>query len=246
LAYLSIENIFASYKDNKPVLTGVGFSVEKGEIASLIGPSGSGKSTLLRVLVGLTKPKSGRVLLDGVPISYANRKALREARDRFAIVFQQYNLFQNMTALRNVTVAPIKVKKRNPQVVEKEAIVLLEKVGLGEKLNSYPDELSGGQQQRVAIARALALKPDILLLDEVTSALDPELINEVLDTIRILAKEGMTMLIISHEMAFVKEVSSKVVFMDEGKVVEIGNPKEILDHPKTARAREFMAKILRH
>ena len=246
MSYLSIENISASYKDDKPVLAGVGFSVEKGEIASLIGPSGSGKSTLLRVLVGLTKPKSGRVLLDGVPISYANRKALREARDRFAIVFQQYNLFQNMTALRNVTVAPIKVKKRNPQEVEKEAIVLLEKVGLGEKLNSYPDELSGGQQQRVAIARDLALKPDILLLDEVTSALDPELINEVLDTVRLLAREGMTMVIVSHEMAFVREVSSKVVFMDEGKVVEIGNPKEILDHPKTARAREFMAKILRH
>lgn len=246
MAYLSIENIFASYKDDKPVLAGVGFSVEKGEIVSLIGPSGSGKSTLLRVLVGLTKPKSGRVLLEGVPISYANKKALREARDRFAIVFQQYNLFQNMTALRNVTVAPTKVKKRNPQEVEKEAIVLLEKVGLGEKLNSYPDELSGGQQQRVAIARALALKPDILLLDEVTSALDPELINEVLDTVRLLTREGMTMVIVSHEMAFVREVSSKVVFMDEGKVVEIGNPKEILDHPKTARAREFMAKILRH
>jgi len=246
LSYLSIENIVASYKDDKPVLTGVGFSVEKGEIVSLIGPSGSGKSTLLRVLVGLTKPKSGRVLLDGIPISYANKKALREARDRFAIVFQQYNLFQNMTALRNVTVAPIKVKKRNPQEVEKEAIALLEKVGLGDKLHSYPDELSGGQQQRVAVARALALKPDILLLDEVTSALDPELINEVLDTVRLLAREGITMLIVSHEMTFVREVSSKVVFMDEGKVVEIGNPKEILDHPKSARAREFMAKILRH
>ena len=246
MSYLSIENIVASYKDDKPVLTGVGFSVEKGEIVSLIGPSGSGKSTLLRVLVGLTKPKSGRVLLDGIPISYANKKALREARDRFAIVFQQYNLFQNMTALRNVTVAPIKVKKRNPQEVEKEAITLLEKVGLGDKLHSYPDELSGGQQQRVAVARALALKPDILLLDEVTSALDPELINEVLDTVRLLAREGITMLIISHEMTFVREVSSKVVFMDEGKVVEIGNPKEILDHPKSTRAREFMAKILRH
>ena len=246
MSYLSIENIVASYKDDKPVLTGVGFSVEKGEIVSLIGPSGSGKSTLLRVLVGLTKPKSGRVLLDGIPISYANKKALREARDRFAIVFQQYNLFQNMTALRNVTVAPIKVKKRNPREVEKEAIALLEKVGLGDKLHSYPDELSGGQQQRIAIARALALKPDILLLDEVTSALDPELINEVLDTVRLLAREGITMLIISHEMTFVREVSSKVVFMDEGKVVEIGNPKEILDHPKSARAREFMAKILRH
>jgi polar amino acid transport system ATP-binding protein len=236
----------ASYGDDVSVLAGVGFSIEKGEIVSLIGPSGSGKSTLLRVLVGLTKPKSGRVCLDGVPISYTNKKALRQARDRFAIVFQQYNLFQNMTALRNVTVAPIKVKKRDPRQVEEEAIALLEKVGLGDKLHAYPDELSGGQQQRVAIARALALKPDILLLDEVTSALDPELINEVLDTIRILAKEGMTMLIISHEMAFVKEVSSKVVFMDEGKVVEIGKPKEILDNPKTARARDFMAKILRH
>jgi polar amino acid transport system ATP-binding protein len=236
----------ASYGDDVPVLAGVGFSIEKGEIVSLIGPSGSGKSTLLRVLVGLTKPKSGRVCLDGVPISYANKNALRQSRDRFAIVFQQYNLFQNMTALRNVTVAPIKVKKRDPRQVEEEAIALLEKVGLGDKLHVYPDELSGGQQQRVAIARALALKPDILLLDEVTSALDPELINEVLDTIRILAKEGMTMLIISHEMAFVKEVSSKVVFMDEGKVVEIGKPKEILDNPKTARARDFMAKILRH
>jgi len=246
LSYLSIENIVASYKDDKPVLTGVGFSVEAGAIDSLIGPSGTGKSTLLRVLVGMTKPKSGRVLLDGIPISYANKKALREVRDRFAIVFQQYNLFQNMTALRNVTVAPIKVKKRNPQEVEKEAVTLLEKVGLGDKLHSYPDELSGGQQQRVAVARALALKPDILLLDEVTSALDPELINEVLDTVRLLAREGITMLIVSHEMTFVREVSSKVVFMDEGKVVEIGNPKEILDHPKSARAQEFMAKILRH
>jgi polar amino acid transport system ATP-binding protein len=246
LPYLSIENVVASYKDGIPVLADVGFSIEKGEIVSLIGPSGSGKSTLLRVLVGLTKPKSGRVIIDGVPISYSNKRALREARDRFAIVFQQYNLFQNMTALRNVTVAPTRVKKRNPQAVKKEAVALLEKVGLGDKLHAYPDELSGGQQQRVAIARALALKPDILLLDEITSALDPERINEVLDTIRILAKEGMTMLIISHEMAFVREVSSKVVFMDEGKIVEIGRPEEILDHPKTNRARDFMAKILRH
>jgi len=246
LSYLNIENIVASYRDDTPVLTGVGFSVERGKIVSLIGPSGSGKSTLLRVLVGLTKPKSGRVLLDGVPISYADKRSLREARDRFAIVFQQYNLFQNMTALKNVTVAPVKVKKRDPREAEKEAVALLEKVGLGDKLHAYPDELSGGQQQRVAIARALALKPDILLLDEITSALDPELINEVLDTIRILAREGMTMLIVSHEMAFVREVSSTVVFMDEGRVVEIGRPREILDRPKTVRAQDFMAKILRH
>ena len=245
MPYLNIENLHASY-GKIPVLTGIGFSVEKGEIISLIGPSGSGKSTLLRVLVGLNKPISGTVSLGGRPIDYANRKALREARDRFAIVFQQYNLFQNMTALRNVAIAPVKVKGRSAAEVEKEAITLLEKVGLGDKLNAYPDELSGGQQQRVAIARALALRPDILLLDEVTSALDPELVKEVLDSVSLLAKEGMTMLIVSHEMAFVRQVSKKVVFMDEGRLVEIGPPGEILDHPKTDRAREFMAKILRH
>jgi polar amino acid transport system ATP-binding protein len=245
LPYLSIENLHASY-GKTPVLAGIGFSVEKGEIVSLIGPSGSGKSTLLRVLVGLNKPTSGTVSLGGQVIDYANRQALREARDRFAIVFQQYNLFQNMTALRNVAIAPVKVKGRNAAEVEKEAVTLLEKVGLGDKLNAYPDELSGGQQQRVAIARALALRPDILLLDEVTSALDPELVKEVLDSVSLLAREGMTMLIVSHEMAFVRQVSSKVVFMDEGKMVEIGPPGEILDHPKTDRAKEFMAKILRH
>jgi polar amino acid transport system ATP-binding protein len=161
-------------------------------------------------------------------------------------VFQQYNLFQNMSALKNVTIAPVKVKKREASEVEQEAKTLLAKVGLGDKLHSYPDELSGGQQQRVAIARALAFKPNILLLDEVTSALDPELVKEVLDTVRMLALEGMTMLIVSHEMAFVREVSSKTVFMDEGKVVEIGAPRDVLDHPKTPRAKEFMAKILRH
>jgi len=245
LPYLSIENLYASY-GRTPVLEGIGFSVEKGEIVSLIGPSGSGKSTLLRVLVGLNKPTSGTVSLEGRRIDYADRQTLREARDRFAIVFQQYNLFQNMTALKNVTIAPVKVKGRNAAEVEKEAVTLLEKVGLGDKLKAYPDELSGGQQQRVAIARALALKPDVLLLDEVTSALDPELVKEVLDSVSLLAREGMTMLIVSHEMAFVRQVSTKVVFMDEGRMVEIGPPGEILDRPKTDRAREFMAKILRH
>jgi polar amino acid transport system ATP-binding protein len=245
LPYLNIENLHAAYGDNL-VLRGIDIAVEKGEIVSLIGPSGSGKSTLLRALVGLTKPHLGTVHLEGRPIDYANKQSLREARDHFAIVFQQYNLFQNMTALKNVTIAPVKVKNRNPGEVEQEAKTLLAKVGLGDKLHSYPDELSGGQQQRVAIARALAFKPNILLLDEVTSALDPELVKEVLDTVGMLAEEGMTMLIVSHEMAFVREVSSKTVFMDEGKVVEIGAPSQVLDHPKTPRAREFMAKILRH
>jgi polar amino acid transport system ATP-binding protein len=245
MAYLRLEKIAAFYGDLQ-VLFGVNLSVEKGEIISLIGPSGSGKSTLLRVLVGLNKPREGTVYVDGDAIDYTDKKSLRVARDRFAIVFQQFNLFQNMTALRNVTIAPIKIKKWDATKVEEEAITLLQKVGLGDKLNVFPDELSGGQQQRVAIARALALRPDILLLDEVTSALDPELVNEVLDTVRFLAEEGRTMLIVSHEMAFVNEVSSKVVFMDEGRIVEVGKPKEMLNHPKTERAREFMSKILHH
>jgi polar amino acid transport system ATP-binding protein len=163
-----------------------------------------------------------------------------------AIVFQQYNLFQNMDVMRNVTIAPVKIKRRPRQEVEAEAVRLLAKVGLADKHRAYPDELSGGQQQRVAIARALALRPEILLLDEVTSALDPELVNEVLDTIRGLAAEGMTMLIVSHEMGFVREVASKVVMMDKGQVVEEGSPREIFDTPKTERAREFVGKILRH
>lgn len=245
MSYLNIENLHAAYGDNL-VLQGIDIAVEKGEIVSLVGPSGSGKSTLLRALVGLTKPHKGAVHLEGRLIDYSNKRSLRKARDHFAIVFQQYNLFQNMSALKNVTIAPVKVKNRDPGEVEEEAKTLLSKVGLGDKLHSFPDELSGGQQQRVAIARALAFKPNILLLDEVTSALDPELVKEVLDTVRMLAGEGMTMLIVSHEMAFVREVSSKTVFMDSGKVVEIGPPREVLDHPKTPRAKEFMAKILRH
>jgi polar amino acid transport system ATP-binding protein len=167
-------------------------------------------------------------------------------RDRAAIVFQQYNLFQNMTVLRNTTIAPIKVKRRPAREVEAEARAILAKVGLAAKLDAYPDELSGGQQQRVAIARALTLKPEILLLDEVTSALDPELVADVLDTIRLLATEGMTMVIVSHEMAFVREVSSKVVFMAEGRVVEVGPPQTVFDAPQEARTREFVGKILRH
>ena len=245
MPYLSVENVDASYGDIS-VLNGISLSIEKGEVASLIGPSGSGKSTLLRVLVGLNKPLSGEVYLDGQPIDYGDKKSLRAARDRFAIVFQQYNLFQNMTVLKNVTIAPIKIKKWDPRQVEKDAIALLEKVGIGDKRQSYPDELSGGQQQRVAIARALALRPEILLLDEVTSALDPELVNEVLDTIRLLAKEGMTMIIVSHEMAFVREVATKVIFMDEGRIIEVGKPDEIIDNPRSDRAKGFMAKILRH
>jgi len=245
LPHLRVQNLSASY-GRLPVLQDINLSVEQGEVISLIGPSGSGKSTLLRVIMGLTKPASGEVILDGTPIDYSSRRSLREARNRMAIVFQQYNLFQNMTVMRNITVTPIKIRKRDRREVEREAERLLEKVGLADKHHAHPDELSGGQQQRVAIARALALKPEILLLDEVTSALDPELVNDVLDTIRVLAADGMTMLIVSHEMAFVREVSTRVVMMDKGTTVEEGKPADIFDVPKTARTREFVGKILRH
>ncbi|MGG5818239.1 amino acid ABC transporter ATP-binding protein [Falsiroseomonas sp. HW251] len=246
MTFLTIEGLTASHDGRADVLRDVSLAVGKGEVVGLIGPSGSGKSSLLRALVGLLKPRAGRVTVAGQAVDYASPASLRAARDRFAIVFQQYNLFQNMTALRNVAVAPVLVKKRSARDAEDEARRLLERVGLGARLHAYPDELSGGQQQRVAIARALALRPDILLLDEVTSALDPELVTEVLDTIRGLREEGMTMLVVSHEMAFIREVASTVVFMDAGAVVERGPPARVFDAPETARLREFTAKILRH
>lgn len=245
MRHVEIVDLAASYSDT-PVLDGISLGIDRGQIVSLIGPSGSGKSTLLRVLMGLLLPKCGYITVDGEQIDYAKRQQVRRLRDRFAIVFQQYNLFQNMTVLNNVTIAPVKIKKRDRREVEQEAKELLAKVGLADKLTAYPDELSGGQQQRVAIARALALKPQVLLLDEITSSLDPELVKEVLDSIRLLADEGMTMLIVSHEMGFVREVSSKVVFMADGRVVEEGAPAEIFDRPQKARTREFVDKILRH
>ena len=234
-----------AYYDKLHVLKDVEVKVEKGEIISLIGPSGSGKSSLLKMLVGLLVPKSGEVKINNEVINYENKKDLRVVREKIGIVFQQYNLFQNMNVLKNVCIAPTKIQKRDSKQVEEQAIELLEKVGLKDKLKSYPDELSGGQQQRVAIARALCLNPQILLLDEITSALDPELVQEVLDSIRLLASEGMTMLIVSHEMSFVKEVSSKVIFMDNGSIIEVNNPKQIFEKPKEKRTSDFVSKILK-
>jgi polar amino acid transport system ATP-binding protein len=245
LPHLEIKDLSASY-GSVPVLKNVSLTIEKGEVAALIGPSGSGKSTVLRVLMGLTPPSVGQVIVNGIAVDYTSPASVRTARNQMAIVFQQYNLFQNMDALRNITIAPVKIRGRSARDVETEADILLKKVGLADKRHAYPDELSGGQQQRVAIARALALKPAILLLDEVTSALDPELVNEVLDTVRGLARDGMTMLVVSHEMAFVREVASKVVMMDKGSIVEEGEPRQIFDNPQTARAREFVGKVLRH
>ena len=242
MPHLSIRNLNATY-GQVPVLRNFSLSIEKGEVISLIGPSGSGKSTLLRTLMGLTKPTSGEVTLHGQAIDYSSKKSLRAARDRMAIVFQQYNLFQNMTVMGNITIAPIKIRKRNRREVEAEAALLLEKVGLADKHHAYADELSGGQQQRVAIARALALKPEILLLDEVTSALDPELVGEVLDVIRGLAEEGMTMVLVTHEMAFAHEVARTVAFMSDGGIVEIGRPEEVMVRPQNPRTRAFLARF---
>jgi len=245
LPLLDVRNLSCSYGRDQ-VLKDVSLSADRGEVIGLVGPSGSGKSTFLRALIGLTRPDGGAVTVDGDSVDYGSRKSLRELRSRLAIVFQQYNLFQNMTVLGNVTVAPIKIQKRPRKEVEALASDLLTRVGMEEKLNAYPEDLSGGQQQRVAIARALALEPEILLLDEVTSALDPERVGEVLDTIRRLTGEGITMLLVSHEMAFVREVATRVVMMDGGYVVESGPPTQVFDAPQEQRTRDFMSKIIKH
>ena len=241
MPHLELENVSASYGDTR-VLDGVSLSVDRGEVVSLIGRSGSGKSTLLRVLLGLTPLTSGTVRLDGSPVDYTSRASIRRARERMAIVFQQFNLFQNMTVLRNVMLAPVEVQKRPRIEAQQDALHMLDRVGLSDKLHAYPSELSGGQQQRVAIARSLALKPAALLLDEATSALDPELVDEVLNTIRTLAQDGMTLLIVSHEMEFVREISSRVVMMDAGRIAEVGTPEQIFNAPQHARTREFVQK----
>ena len=243
MSHLEIKGLSSAYGKTE-VLKDVSLNVDRGEVVSLIGPSGSGKSTLLRVLIGLTRPTAGDVFLDDGRVDYGSRRSVRELRDRMAIVFQQYNLFQNMTVMDNVTVTPIKVKKRDRGEVTKQATELLERVGMADKVDAYPEELSGGQQQRVAIARALATNPEVLLLDEVTSALDPERVNEVLDTIRGLTHEGITLLIVSHEMAFVREVSTHVAMMDDGRIVEFGTAKQIFDHPTQDRTKDFVSKIL--
>ena len=245
MPHLEIRNLCSAYGASE-VLREVSLAAGRGEVIGLIGPSGSCKSTLLRVLIGLIPASQGEVLIAGKRVDYRSRKSLRALRDRMSIVFQEYNLFQNMTALRNLTLAPIKVKKRPRKAAEREALALLEKVGMADKRDAYPEELSGGQQQRVAIARALATHPEILLLDEVTAALDPERVNEVLAAIRALTGEGITMLIVSHEMAFVREVSTQVAVMDQGRIVEIGPPEQIFDQPRQARTREFVASILKH
>lgn len=242
---LDIAELTAGY-GGKTILDGVSLTAERGDIVSLIGPSGSGKSTLLRVLIGLTPPSAGTVRIDGTAVDYGDAAALKQLRRRMSIVFQQYNLFQNMTALDNLTIAPIRTLGVPRGEAEARARDLLAKVGLADKAGAYPAELSGGQQQRVAIARALAMQPEILLLDEVTSALDPERVGEVLDTIQALADTGITMLLVSHEMGFVRGISTKVVMMDAGRVVEAGSPAAIFETPSQPRTQAFIKAIIRH
>jgi polar amino acid transport system ATP-binding protein len=245
LPLLDIDNLSAGY-GGKTILDGLSLSAERGDVVSLIGPSGSGKSTLLRVLIGLTPPSGGTVRIGDEAINYADKAGLKALRRRMSIVFQQFNLFQNMSVLDNLTLAPERTLGVARAEAEARARDLLANVGLADKAGSYPDQLSGGQQQRVAIARALAMQPEILLLDEVTSALDPERVGEVLETIRSLARTGITMLLVSHEMAFVREISTKVVMMDAGRVVEQGSPAAIFETPSEARTKSFMQAIIRH
>ena len=242
---VGVENVIKEFGPLR-VLDGVSLDVARGQTVAIVGRSGSGKSTLLRCIAGLETVQGGKITVCGHEVGRPGSAARAQLRRDVGMVFQSYNLFPHLNVERNITLALTLVKKQAKSEAKKRAAEVLAMVGLTDKIASYPEQLSGGQQQRVAIARSLALQPQVMLFDEVTSALDPELVNEVLDTIRVLAQDGMTMLIVSHEMAFVREVASKVVMMDKGKVVEVGTPADIFDRPRSERAREFVGKILRH
>ncbi len=249
-AMLRLEGIHKRFGELE-VLRGIDLQVQKGEVVCILGPSGSGKSTLLRCVNLLEPPEEGEIFLEGHDICKGPNSGTGEeswetnfVRQRVGMVFQQFNLFPHKTVLENVTLAPRRVLGKSREECEEKATALLKRVGLGDKLGQYPERLSGGQQQRVAIARALAMDPHVMLFDEVTSALDPELVKEVLDTMRELAAEGMTMLVVTHEMGFAREVGDQVVFMDDGTIVEQGNPADILDNPREERTKKFLGLVL--
>ncbi len=225
------------------VLKGIDTHIKKGEVVVVIGPSGSGKSTFLRCLNLLEQPTGGEIIFEGVSITDPKNDVNRQ-RQKMGMVFQQFNLFPHMNVTDNVTLGPVKVKKIPKDEAEALAKKLLERVGLPDKAEAYPKQLSGGQKQRVAIARALAMEPDVMLFDEPTSALDPEMVGEVLDVMKDLASKGMTMVIVSHEMGFAKEVADRILFMDDGIIEEEGRPKEIFDNPKSPRTKDFLGKVL--
>ncbi len=237
---IEIKNLHKSYGSNE-VLKGIDQTVSEAEVLCIVGPSGSGKSTMLRCINLLEVPTSGEVFIDGELVTQQN---INEIRTKMGMVFQNFNLFPHMTVLDNITCAPINIKGVSKADAEAKAIELLTRVGLANKVNAYPRSLSGGQQQRVAIARALAMDPEIMLFDEPTSALDPEMVGEVLDVMKNLAKEGLAMIVVTHEMGFAKEVADKVIFMDGGVIVEQGTPEEVLVNPAEERTKNFLSKVL--
>ncbi len=236
-----IENLHKAFGEVE-VLKGVNLHIKPQEVVALIGPSGSGKSTLLRCMNYLEEPTSGKVTVAGTPLD--GEANINKVREEVGMVFQRFNLFPHMTALENIMLAPMKVKKVSQEEAQKKARELLERVGLADKADNYPSQLSGGQQQRVAIARALAMEPKVMLFDEPTSALDPEMVGEVLDVMRSLAKDGMTMAIVTHEMGFAREVAGRVLFIDGGGILEQGTPAEIFEHPQQERTKSFLSKVL--
>lgn len=239
---IRVSNLHKSFGKND-VLKGIDEHIEKGEVVVVIGPSGSGKSTFLRCLNLLEEPTSGEIIFEGNSLMEKGVD-INKIREKMGMVFQQFNLFPHKTVLQNLTIAPMKVKKLSAEDAKKKAMSLLDRVGLANKATAYPSSLSGGQKQRIAIARALAMEPDVMLFDEPTSALDPEMVGEVLSVMKDLAKEGMTMVVVTHEMGFAREVGDRILFMDDGNIVEQGTPEEIFSNPKNPRTIDFLSKVL--
>ena len=238
----NLEKVFSTGNKIK-ALNGVSTDIKRGEVVVVIGPSGSGKSTFLRCLNLLELPTGGTITFEGTDITDP-KVNINIHRQKMGMVFQHFNLFPNMTILRNMTVAPVELRKKTKAEAEAMAMKLLERVGLADRANAYPSQLSGGQKQRIAIVRALCMEPNVMLFDEPTSALDPEMVGEVLDVMKSLAKEGMTMVVVTHEMGFAREVGDRVIFMDGGQIIEEGKPEEIFSNPKNQRTQEFLSKIL--
>ena len=239
---ISVKDLHKSF-GGVTVLDGISTQVERGDVVCIIGPSGSGKSTFLRCLNRLETPDSGQILLDGVDLTDP-RTDLDRQRMKMGMVFQQFNLFPHMTVLKNLTMAPMLLKKESQQTAEQRAMTLLDRVGLADRAGEYPARLSGGQKQRIAIVRALCMEPEVLLFDEPTSALDPEMVGEVLDVMKELAQSGMTMVVVTHEMGFAREVSNRVIFIDDGKIQEDESPQELFTNPKHPRLKAFLSKML--
>ena len=240
---IEVKNLEKSFGDQK-ILKGITTTIQKGEKVVVIGPSGSGKSTFLRCLNRLETPTSGQILFEGQDLTAISEKQLYAVREKMGMVFQHFHLFPHLTIQKNITLAPVKLKLLTQEQANENVQLLLEKGGLSDKANQYPGQLSGGQKQRIAIARALAMNPDVMLFDEPTSALDPEMVGEVLELMRELASEGMTMVVVTHEMGFAREVASRVMFMDGGKITEENKPDEFFRNPKNPRLQEFLSKVL--